>query len=260
MLPGAIASLADEGFVHATGPFPGLDDAWRAAQALVDASGPENLEVIGDFVIPPPDGPPSREFQTLHFDNGVPLAPAVPGDVARFTALHIVAEASSSDAVTRLVPLRALLAARSWPHREQLVQRFAAYGISHGAWDDADGYVEGSLARIIEAALGETPVLASVKTQPHFLCGTEFASIDAEHAFLVQRDLRPDAVEVEIRLRLASCWSSTTSRSLMGAAGAGGQASCTSASSGTAPSPRRNRSPSATEYSARSPISPVPYS
>jgi len=200
MLSAAIASLGDQGFAHMSGPFLRIDDAWRAAQAVVNACGPEDLEVIGDFVIPPPDDGPSRDFQTLHFDFGVPLAPAMPVDVARFTALHIVAGAPPGDAVTRLVPLRALLAARSWPDHEELVQRFAAYGASHGAWNDADGYVEGSLARIVEAALGDAPVLASVKTQLGFLCGTEFASLDDELEFLARRELRPHLVGVEIRL------------------------------------------------------------
>jgi hypothetical protein len=45
------------------------------------------------------------------------------------------------------------------------------YGDSHGAWDNSAGYVEGSLARIVEAALGWTPALPSVKEDPEFLCG-----------------------------------------------------------------------------------------
>lgn len=197
-----LGTLSDQGFARIPGPFTRLEDAWSAAQALVEACGTLEapVEVIGDFVIPPLDGVPSRDFQTLHFDFGVPLAPVLPADVARFTALHVVAEAPPGDAVTRLVPLRALLPARRWPDRDELVQRLAAYGISHGAWGEADGYVEGSLARIIDGALGETPVLPSVRTQPGFLCGAEFASLDEELAFFAQRGLRPDVVGIEIRL------------------------------------------------------------
>ena len=152
-------------------------------------------------MIAPADGVPSRDFQTLHIDFGVPLAPARPSDVARFTALHIGDGSASSGALTRLVPIGALAAARVWPEREELVHRFEGYGHSHGAWDDAAGYHEGSLARIIEAALGETPVLPSVKTQPEFLCGTEFASLAAEVEFFAERDLDLESVQIDVRLR-----------------------------------------------------------
>ncbi len=156
--------------------------------------------VLGDFVIPPRDGPPSRDFQTLHFDFGLPLVPVLPADVARFTALHVSADVAPSDAVTRLVPLHGLLAGRPWPDRDELVRRFAAYGNSHGAWDDDTGYVEGSLARIVEAALAQTPVLPSVKSHPGFLCGEEFATLADEAAFFAQRDMRPDAAAIEVCL------------------------------------------------------------
>lgn len=159
------------------------------------------LVVIGDFVIPPADGPPSRDFQTLHFDFGLPLAPRAAADVARFTALYVTPDAPPSDAITRLVPIRALLADRRWPSRDQLIRRFVRYGRSHGAWKDADGYIEGSLARIIEAAVGRQPVLPSVKQRPEFLCGTEFASLAAEAGFFAQRDLQLEMVEIEICLR-----------------------------------------------------------
>ena len=196
-------ALARSGFVLLPGPFKELDDAWSTAEAVVrDAATTDDpLAVIGDFVIPPPDGPPSRDFQTLHFDFGLPLVPAVPADVARFTALHVLAGAPPSEAVTRLVPLRPLLADGSWPDRAELVRRFAAYGASHGAWDDKHGYVEGSLARVVEGALGQSPVLPSVKAQPKFLCGTEFATAADEQTFFAHRGLRPDIVEIAVHLR-----------------------------------------------------------
>ena len=109
--------------------------------------------------------------------------------------------APPGEAVTRLVPLRPLLAGRPWPDRDELVRRFAAYGASHGAWDDQQGYVEGSLARVVEAALGQRLVLASVKAHPGFLCGTEFATATEEQSFLAERGLHPDAVEIAVRLR-----------------------------------------------------------
>lgn len=195
-------AFATVGFAR-VGPFTRSDEAWSAARILVDAAAPTEvpLAIIGDFVVPPPGGPPSRGFQTLHFDFGLPLIPRVPVDVARFTALHVPAAAPGSPALTRLVPLDALLAARPWPDHDELVRRFDAYGASHGAWNDERGYVEGSLARIVEAALGQEPVLPSVKTQPGFLCGTEFATAADEREFFRQRGLHPHAVEVTVQLR-----------------------------------------------------------
>lgn len=195
--------LGEVGVVRIVGPFVRLDQAWSEARAVVDAAtdGDAPLAVIGDFVIPPTHGPASRNFQTLHFDFGLPLVPVVQADVAHFTALHIRAEARSSEAVTRLVPLRPLLATSSWPDLGELVRRFTAYGRSHGASDDGAGYAEGSLARLVEAALGGPPVLPSVKTTPEFLCGTEFASLEDELCFFSERGLQVDAVAIEISLR-----------------------------------------------------------
>lgn len=98
------------------------------------------------------------------------------------------------------MPLGPLLARRPWPQVDELVSRFAAYGHSHGAWDDAAGYAEGSLARIVEAALGEPAVLPSVKAHPTFLCGNEFASLGDELEFFAERGLRLDSVETDVRL------------------------------------------------------------
>ena len=114
-----------------------------------------SLSVIGDFVLPPLDGAETRDFQTLHFDFGLPLDPKVEGDVARYTALYIPADVTGVRAVTRLVPLAALLAQRSWPPSSELVERLRSYGRTHGAWDDEQGDVEGSLARIVEAATAD---------------------------------------------------------------------------------------------------------
>jgi hypothetical protein len=159
----------------------------------------EGLEVVGEFVIPPVDGPPSRPFQTLHIDFGVPLAPRAPADVARFTALHIAADARPSQAHTRLIELAPLLARLKWSDRDELVQRFAAYGRTHGAWDDSAGYLEGSLARVIEAAMGAEPVLPSVKLTPGFRCGLEFGSLADEFGFFSERGLPLD-IEHEVCL------------------------------------------------------------
>jgi hypothetical protein len=196
-------TLDELGVVLKRGPFARIEDAWRAAEAVVSArvTAGEHVEVIGDFVLSAPDGPPSRDFQTLHFDFGLPLVPAAPTDVARFTALHVLADGPESEALTRLVPLHALLAARDWPDRDKLIRRWTAYGVSHGAWAGSAGYVEGSLARVLEAALGEEPELPSVNSDLGFLCGTEFHTLDDEHRFLSERGMSASAAAVEICLR-----------------------------------------------------------
>lgn len=198
-----LGALGTQGFVRIPGPFPRPAEAWSMARAVIDATGASEIPIalIGEFVIPPSEGPASRDFQTLHFDFGLPLAPVSPADVARFTALHVHAQTPASAAVTRVLPLRALLAGGSWPDRHALVERFAAYGDSHGRWDAEAGYQEGSLARIVEAALGQTPVLPSVRTEQGFLCGTEFATLADEVAFFARRGLRVDEVAIEICVR-----------------------------------------------------------
>jgi hypothetical protein len=75
------------------------DDFGTCEEALAAAGGfvgsrlsvdrTEPLTVIGDFIIPPSDGSVSRDFQTLHFDFGLPLDPRIAQDVARYTALCI---------------------------------------------------------------------------------------------------------------------------------------------------------------------------
>ncbi|MEO8968427.1 MAG: hypothetical protein ABI355_12340 [Solirubrobacteraceae bacterium] len=198
----AINALAATGMVRIPGPFARSQQAWSAARVIVDGTmgASSTLAVIGDFVLPPADGPSTRDFQTLHLDFGLPLVLVAPADVARFTALHISAGTPASTAATRLVPLSPLLGARAWPDRAELVRRFAEYGRSHGAWDDAAGYCEGSFARIVEGALGTTPVLPSVKEHAGFLCGNEFASLADEREFFARRGLCLNAVEIELGL------------------------------------------------------------
>lgn len=197
-----VNALETVGFVRVAGPFAARTEAWSAAQAIVEEVSLEApVELIGDFVIAPMGGPPSRDFQTLHIDFGLPLLPVVPTDVARFTALYIGEERAPSNAVTRLVPLAALSTRHQWPAREELVRRFASYAHTHGARDDHAGYLEGSLARIVEAALGERSVLPSVKTQPDFLCGNEFGSLAAEVEFFAERDVDLASIQIDVRLR-----------------------------------------------------------
>ena len=78
------------GFAQINGPFRTSDEAFDVAGALVEMCRLEHglppLSAIGDFVVPPLDGAETRDFQTLHFDFGLPLDPKVEGDVARYTA------------------------------------------------------------------------------------------------------------------------------------------------------------------------------
>jgi len=121
---------------------------WRCTDEYVAASDvvAAPIEMIGTFVVPAPAGRASRDFQTLHFDFGVPLVPFAAADVARLTALHVPAWVSSAQALTRFVGLRPLLSGHTCPGLGELVRRFVAYGASHGAWQPGTGFAEGSLA------------------------------------------------------------------------------------------------------------------
>jgi hypothetical protein len=186
------------------GEFGTREEAFVAAESFVGPRIPsdrsEPLTVIGDFIVPPSNGPASRDFQTLHFDFGLPLDPRIAQDVARYTALYIAQETVDVAAVTRLVPLAPLLRQRDWPQRSELLARFVAYGQTHGARDEHRGYSEGSFARVIDAAAASPPLLVSVHTDPEFLCGTEFDTLHAELAFFQSYGLDVEGVENDVLL------------------------------------------------------------
>jgi hypothetical protein len=198
--------LHSHGFARIAGPLGTTHDADEVSSALVDACRVRNglppLSVIGEFVVPPPDARETRDFQMLHFDFGLPLDPKIEQDVARYTALYVPADVGGVGAVTRLVPLVALLSQRSWPPPRELVDRLTSYGRTHGSWDDGRGYVEGSLARLVEGASSwRPPFLPSVKIEPGFLCGLEFDSLLAELTFFERHSLRIDDVEISVDLQ-----------------------------------------------------------
>ncbi|HEY3829808.1 MAG TPA: methyltransferase domain-containing protein [Solirubrobacteraceae bacterium] len=199
------ATLSSSGFVRIDKRLLTAAEAFALASSVIEADYGENslgpLSIIGDFVLPPVDGPETRDFQTLHFDFGLPIDPKLDQDVARYTALYIPAGTPEVSAITRLVPLGALLQQRTWPTRFDLLERLVAYGRTHGAWDDTQGYVEGSLARIVEAAAGTPPDLPSVKLDHDFLCGMEFDSHRSELAFFAGHGLRVEDVAIDLALR-----------------------------------------------------------
>lgn len=205
-----VRELAEEldscGFTHIAGPLRTSHDADEVSSALVDAVrlriGLPPLSIVGSFVLAPMDSGGTRDFQTLHFDFGLPLDPKIEQDVARYTALYVPADVVSVHAVTRLVPLIALLGQRPWPPPQELVARLTSYGRTHGAWDDDGGYVEGSLARVIEGATAwRSPLFPSVKNEAGFLCGMEFDSLDAEREYFARQGLRLDDFEVSVALQ-----------------------------------------------------------
>lgn len=198
-----VQQLVYGAFAWIRGSLATADEAFEVARALLDARGAVDgmmsLCLIGDFVLPPPDGEESRDFQTLHFDFGVPLDPKVEQDIGRYTALYIPNGLGRVSSTTRLVPLARLLRQRAWPSQTDLLARMVAYGKTHGAWNDEQGYVEGSLARVVEAAAG-VPTLPSVKVEAGFLCGTEFNSFESELRFFERHSLRVEDVQIEIPL------------------------------------------------------------
>jgi hypothetical protein len=198
--------LSSTGFIRLAGPFRTAHDAEKISTVVVDSCrlrrGLAPLSIIGNFVLAPLGSGDTRAFQALHFDFGLPLNPKIEQEVARYTALYVPADAEAVQAVTRLVPLAALLSQRRWPTPKELVERLTSYGQTHGAWDDSQGYVEGSLARIIDGAtFSRSPVLPSVKIESGFLCGLEFDSLPAEVAFFAHHDLYVDEVEIPIDLQ-----------------------------------------------------------
>ena len=149
------------------------------------------LEVVADYTMPLPEAE-QRDFQVLHIDFGVPLGLATHVDVARYTVLHVDADAAASGAATRIVPLSACRAARRWPAPLEWTARLRRR--------DGDPDVsEGVLARLIEAADQSTELPA--KTDLTFRCGLEFDNIEAETRYLAAHGITVAVVERRVVLR-----------------------------------------------------------
>ena len=129
---GRSEGLGESGLAVLEGPYSTVEEAFDAASSLIAAMpadhGMPPIEISGEFQVPPLDGPPSGDFQTLHFDFGLPIDPVGPGHIARYTALHLPVECPAGGAVTRFIGLDALLGQRPWPDREKLLAGLIAYG------------------------------------------------------------------------------------------------------------------------------------
>src|SRR5947209_1201318 len=83
---GARSVLRESGFVWIRSAFTTPAEAFAKSKELIGecavSNGQEALSVIGDFMLAPPAGKATRDFQTLHFDFGVPLCPVRGRDVA----------------------------------------------------------------------------------------------------------------------------------------------------------------------------------
>jgi hypothetical protein len=195
----ASTTLLERGYVVVPATAVSAAGAWGAARAICESAARDDaigagmppLEVVGEFVVPPP-GAPQRDFQALHLDFGLPVAASAPADVARFTALHVDPARPAPTAATRIVHLRRLLGARRWDPVDRLVDRLAEHGRTGG------GAVEGILGRLVEIADG-SPTLPP--PGDGLLCGMEFASLADEREHLAGRGLDLAAAEEHVRLR-----------------------------------------------------------
>ena len=207
------ARLARDGLVRVPGRYECPAEAWRSAAVI--AAGARrldpwcvdltDLEVVGEFTVPPP-GAVQRDFQALHIDFGLPRLGVQPVAAARFTALHRSPDQPGSDAATRVVPLARLLGQRAWPARVVLMERFSC----SSAGDDP---VEGVLARIVESF--DLSVDLPAKNAPGFLCGMEFASIEEERRYFARHGCGWRPRRKKSSSTAGSWLSSTTSRSPM---------------------------------------------
>jgi hypothetical protein len=194
--------LLEHGFVYSHARYADKPGAWKYAGEVFatategDPLGRDmpELDVVGEFTVPPA-GALRRDFQTLHIDFGLPVVTCEALDVARFTALYVDSRHPATTAVTRVVMLRALLGQRAWPDRRRLLANLHRYGRSDRA---RASYVEGILARLVEAADGcsELPSTADAR----FLCGMEFASVAEERTHFARHGLELDSVEHLIAL------------------------------------------------------------
>jgi len=203
----AAAELLGTGFVHLRAPQNSEGLAWSCARAVFREAAREDaigagmppLGVVGQFTVPPA-GAQRRDFQALHIDFGLPVAPHCPTDVARFTALYIHRDRPPTTALPRIVPLGPLLSQRAWVEPRVLLDRLRRYGAAN-AGDGVErpaGYVEGIFARLVEAV--DDSLVLPRSGDAGFLCGMEFDSVGQERNHFAERGLDLNAVEQRVQL------------------------------------------------------------
>jgi hypothetical protein len=109
--------------------------------------------------------------------------------------LYVDSRQPPTTALTRVVPLRALLGQRAWPRRRMVLANLRRYARTARG---GAGYVEGILARLVEAA-DDCSALPSTADKS-FLCGMEFASVAEERTHFARHGLELESIEHRIRL------------------------------------------------------------
>ena len=187
-------------FVKQVGTADGADLVMKAAAREVSArEGLTAYDVrqTAAVEVPQAEHPPGTSFQCLHFDYGHPFDPRDPTDLHLVVGLFCQAERHVPTAATRLLHLAKLARARRWPNFEIARQRIAAYGKSHGSWVNwelRDGYVEKTVARIVDAidATGELTPFRQLERETWFVRshgGNEFESERDELTFFARHEL-----------------------------------------------------------------------
>jgi hypothetical protein len=204
-LQASAAHVLGRGFVHLEGPFADPSHARAAAGRIARvaelgsplAAGMPALASVGEFVIPP-EGAPTRDFQVLHFDFGLPIDCSGALDVARYTALHIPLGRAAASARTRIAQLAPLLGQRKWPPTDVVTERLVEYGTRGGTRTGDGRYVEGILARLVEAADDSE---ASLPSACDCLCGEELTTLAEEREHFATRGVPLEEAEVWVDLQ-----------------------------------------------------------
>jgi len=203
-------------YVHVSG-VKNLDAAqiemWRIIHRMHDSGTRpcaellSQLQLLGHARIPAESEP--SPFLALHFDRGHPLFPTRGETLYLYAGFYFPRHQRPGTAVTRIVPLRKLLAQRAWGEPGRIEQRLRAYALSHGSswdWDRDSGNRVSCFARILDA-LGSAPKLTNFQEiqkdrwYSASRAGHEFESDIEEQDFYQSFGLRLEDVEAHVVLR-----------------------------------------------------------
>lgn len=161
----------------------------------------------------PAESDPSRSllspFLALHFDRGHPLFPTRGETLYLYAGFYFPRHQRPGTAVTRIVPVRKLLAQRAWGELGRIEQRLRAYALSLGSswdWDRDSGNRVSCFARILDA-LGSAPKLTNFREIQKdrwyraSRAGHEFERDIEEQNFYQSFGLRLEDVEAHVVLR-----------------------------------------------------------